>query len=126
MVCLFCRFFGCGLPFPAKLEGCRVLDLGSGSGRDCFAFSKLVGPGGHVTGIDMTEEMVRTPARTHTHTQSCTLADPMSLQITAARQFIPYHQEKFGYDEPNVTFVQGFMEKLSEAGIQPESMDVLL
>lgn len=56
------RFFGCGLPFPAKLEGCRVLDLGSGSGRDSYAFSKLVGPNGHVTGIDMTEELVITHA----------------------------------------------------------------
>lgn len=54
----FSRFFGCGLPFPAKLEGCRVLDLGSGSGRDSYAFSKLVGESGHVTGIDMTEELV--------------------------------------------------------------------
>lgn len=57
------RFFGCGLPFPAKLEGCRVLDLGSGSGRDCYAFSKLVGPDGHVTGVDMTEELVMTRTR---------------------------------------------------------------
>ncbi|XP_040901681.1 arsenite methyltransferase [Toxotes jaculatrix] len=97
------RFFGCGLPFPAKLDGCRVLDLGSGSGRDCYAFSKLVGPSGHVTGIDMTEEL-----------------------ITASRQYIEYHQNKFGYKEPNVTFVQGYMEKLSEAGIQSDSMDVVL
>ncbi|XP_029026342.1 arsenite methyltransferase [Betta splendens] len=97
------RFFGCGLPFPAELDGCRVLDLGSGSGRDCFAFSKLVGPSGRVTGIDMTEEM-----------------------ITASRQFIEYHQDKFGYKEPNVTFVQGYMEKLIEAGIQRDSMDVVL
>ncbi|XP_074535997.1 arsenite methyltransferase [Halichoeres trimaculatus] len=97
------KFFGCGLPFPAKLEGCKVLDLGSGYGRDCFAFSKLVGPSGHVTGIDMTEDLVRT-----------------------SRQYIEYHQEKFGYKEPNVTFVQGYMEKLSEAGIQNGSMDVLL
>ncbi|AWO99070.1 putative arsenite methyltransferase-like isoform 3 [Scophthalmus maximus] len=71
------RFYGCGLPFPAKLEGCRVLDLGSGSGRDCYAFSKLVGPSGHVTGIDMTEAL-------------------------------------------------GYMEKLGEAGIQNDSMDVVL
>lgn len=58
--CLLCfsRYFGCGLPFPTKLGGCRVLDLGSGSGRDCFAFSKLVGDSGHVIGIDMTEELV--------------------------------------------------------------------
>lgn len=55
---VFPRYFGCGLPFPTKLEGCRVLDLGSGSGRDCFAFSKLVGESGYVIGIDMTEELV--------------------------------------------------------------------
>ncbi|XP_034723224.1 arsenite methyltransferase isoform X3 [Etheostoma cragini] len=97
------RFFGCGLPFPAKLEGCRVLDLGSGSGRDCYAFSKLVGQSGHVTGIDMTEEL-----------------------ITASRQYIEYHQKKFGYEKPNVTFIQGYMEKLSEAGIQSDSVDVVL
>ncbi|XP_019944121.2 arsenite methyltransferase [Paralichthys olivaceus] len=97
------RFFGCGLPFPAKLEGCRVLDLGSGSGRDCYAFSKLVGPSGHVMGIDMTEELV-----------------------TASQQYIEYHQKKFDYKEPNVTFVQGYMEKLGEAGIQSGSVDVVL
>ncbi|XP_070762287.1 arsenite methyltransferase isoform X1 [Enoplosus armatus] len=97
------KFFGCGLPFPAKLEGCRVLDLGSGSGRDCYAFSKLVGPSGRVTGIDMTEEL-----------------------ITASREYIEYHQNKCGYQEPNVSFVQGYMEKLSEAGIQSDSMDVVL
>uniref|UniRef100_UPI0037E8C459 arsenite methyltransferase n=1 Tax=Semicossyphus pulcher TaxID=241346 RepID=UPI0037E8C459 len=97
------KFFGCGLPFPAKLDGCKVLDLGSGSGRDSYAFSKLVGPTGHVTGIDMTEELIQT-----------------------SRQYIEYHQEKFGYKEPNVTFVQGYMEKLSEAGIQNDSMDVVL
>nr|XP_046244890.1 arsenite methyltransferase [Scatophagus argus] len=97
------KFFGCGLPFPAKLEGCRVLDLGSGSGRDAFAFSKLVGANGHVTGIDMTEEM-----------------------ITTSLQYIEYHQKKFGYEEPNVSFVQGYMEKLSEAGMQSDSVDVVL
>ncbi|XP_029965090.1 arsenite methyltransferase [Salarias fasciatus] len=97
------RFFGCGLPFPAKLAGCSVLDLGSGSGRDCYAFSKLVGPNGHVTGLDMTEEL-----------------------ITVSRQYVEYHQKKFGYDKPNVTFVQGYMEKLNEAGIQNNSIDVVL
>lgn len=72
----FSRFFGCGLPFPAKLEGCRVLDLGSGSGRDCFAFSKLVGPSGHVTGIDMTEQLVRC-----THLSPSHLLPVLSLQL---------------------------------------------
>ncbi|CAN9511611.1 unnamed protein product [Ophioblennius macclurei] len=97
------RFFGCGLPFPAKLAGCSILDLGSGSGRDCFAFSKLVGPNGHVTGLDMTEEL-----------------------LTVSRQYVDYHREKFGYEKPNVSFVQGYMEKLSDAGIQNDSIDVVL
>lgn len=37
-----------------------------------------------------------------------------------------YHQKTFGYKESNVSFVQGYMEKLSEAGIQSDSMDVVL
>ncbi len=35
-----------------------VLDLGCGSGRDCYMLSQLVGEKGHVTGIDMTEDQV--------------------------------------------------------------------
>ncbi|KAM8902710.1 arsenite methyltransferase isoform 2-T2 [Spinachia spinachia] len=97
------KFFGCGLPFPAKLEGCRVVDLGSGSGRDCYAFSKLVGPSGHVTGVDMTEEL-----------------------IAVSRQYIEYHRKKFEYEKPNIEFVQGYMENLSEAGIRSDSVDVVL
>ena len=56
--CIVCRYYGCGLVFPEAVEGCRVLDLGSGSGRDCFVLSKLVGPEGFVTGVDMTQEQV--------------------------------------------------------------------
>ncbi len=40
------RFYGCGCPLPPVLEGKTVLDLGSGSGRDCFILSKLVWPEG--------------------------------------------------------------------------------
>ena len=58
MSCIVCRYYGCGLVFPEAVEGCRVLDLGSGSGRDCFVLSKLVGPEGFVTGVDMTQEQV--------------------------------------------------------------------
>ena len=35
--------------------GKGVLDLGSGSGSDSFAAAHLVGPGGQVTGVDMTD-----------------------------------------------------------------------
>ena len=52
------RFYGCGLVIPEALEGLHILDLGSGSGQDCFVLSKLVGEDGHVTGVDMTEEQV--------------------------------------------------------------------
>ena len=55
---MYCRYYGCGLVIPEKLEDVTVLDLGSGSGRDCYALSKLVGKNGHVTGIDMTDEQV--------------------------------------------------------------------
>ena len=40
------------------MEDCRILDLGSGAGRDCFVLSQLVGANGHVTGVDMTQEQV--------------------------------------------------------------------
>ena len=53
------RFYGCGLVAPEALEGMNILDLGSGSGQDCFVLSKLVGENGHVTGVDMTEEQVQ-------------------------------------------------------------------
>lgn len=97
------RFFGCGLCIPEKLEGCKVLDLGSGSGRDCYVLSKLVGEHGLVTGLDMTESLV-----------------------AAARKFIQYHQETFGYKKANTVFVQGYMEKLQEAGIESNSLDVVV
>lgn len=52
------RYYGCGLVVPECLAACRVLDLGSGSGRDCYLLSQLVGERGHVTGIDMTQGQV--------------------------------------------------------------------
>jgi len=39
------RYYGCGLVVPTCLENMKILDLGSGSGRDCYALSKLVGKG---------------------------------------------------------------------------------
>ena len=44
--------------YPEGIYGCKVLDLGSGAGLDCFVLSKMVGPDGHVTGVDMTQEQV--------------------------------------------------------------------
>jgi len=30
------KYYGCGIAIPSALSGCRVLDLGSGSGRDAY------------------------------------------------------------------------------------------
>lgn len=53
-------FAGVGYFFDlARLSpGERVLDLGSGSGTDVFAAAVSVGPGGSVTGLDMTPEQL--------------------------------------------------------------------
>ena len=44
------KYYGCGSPTPTGIEGLRVLDLGSGSGRDCYVAARLVGTNGSVTG----------------------------------------------------------------------------
>ena len=97
------RFYGCGSPFPPALEGRTVLDLGCGSGRDVYIISRLVGSRGHVIGIDMTDE-----------------------QLQVARKHVDYHTKTYGYSEPNVTFVKGYIEDLEAAGIASESVDLVV
>ncbi|XP_053439052.1 arsenite methyltransferase isoform X4 [Nycticebus coucang] len=97
------RYYGCGLVIPEHLENCWILDLGSGSGRDCYALSQLVGEKGHITGIDMTND-----------------------QVEVAKKYLDYHMEKFGFQVPNVTFIHGCIEKLREAGIKNESYDIVI
>ncbi len=97
------RFYGCGSPFPPALTGRKVLDMGSGSGRDVFLMSKLVGPTGSVIGIDMTDE-----------------------QLLIARKHIEYHTNKFGFDKPNVEFKTGYIEDLKSVGIQSDSIDLVV
>ncbi|CAN9509941.1 unnamed protein product [Ophioblennius macclurei] len=97
------RYYGCGLVLPECLEGCRILDLGSGSGRDCYMLSQLVGEKGHVTGIDMTDD-----------------------QLKVAQTYVDYHMKEFGFQKPNVDFVKGYIESLTEAGIQKNSFDIII
>ncbi|MDP2065675.1 MAG: methyltransferase domain-containing protein [Burkholderiaceae bacterium] len=95
------RYYGCGLVCPPLLEGCRVLDLGCGSGRDVYALAQLVGPTGEVVGVDMTDE-----------------------QLAVARAHQAHHAEAFGYS--NVKFLHGYIERLADLDLAPGSFDVIV
>lgn len=97
------RSYGCGSPIPDCLQGCTVLDLGCGAGRDAFLVSRLVGPVGRVIGVDMTEE-----------------------QLAVARSHVSAQMRVFGYEKPNVEFRQGYMENLGELGLADNSVDVVI
>jgi arsenite methyltransferase len=53
-------FAGVGNPFSLRrlASGERVVDVGSGGGLDSFVAASMVGPDGHVVGVDMTLEML--------------------------------------------------------------------
>jgi SAM-dependent methyltransferase len=57
--------YGCGTPtgLNSVRRGETVLDIGCGGGIDCFEASRLVGPSGHVIGIDMTDTMLEVARR---------------------------------------------------------------
>ncbi|MBC6612169.1 methyltransferase domain-containing protein [Hymenobacter sp. BT507] len=97
------KYYGCGVCVPPAVAGCTVLDLGSGSGRDAFLLSKLVGENGHVIGVDMTDE-----------------------QLAVARRHVAAHTERFGYERPNVEFRKGYIEDLRTADIADSSVDVVV
>lgn len=97
------RFYGCGYPIPHALDGATVLDLGCGTGRDVFVLAQLVGPGGHVHGLDMTDDQLR-----------------VALETTE------WHSARFGYSAPNTEFHHGYVEDLRGAGFADESIDVVV
>jgi SAM-dependent methyltransferase len=97
------KFYGCGTPIPDELDGCTVLDLGSGTGRDAYLLSRLVGEQGRVIGVDMTDE-----------------------QLEVARRHVVSQAERFGYARPNVEFHQGYIEDLAAVGIPDNSVDVVV
>jgi arsenite methyltransferase len=96
------KYYGCGSPIPEAVEGCTVLDLGSGTGRDVYTFSKLVGEKGKAIGIDMTDE-----------------------QLAVANRYVKTQAERFGYTKSNVKFIKGDIEDLQSAGIADNSIDII-
>lgn len=97
------RYYGCGLVLPELLEGCRVLDLGCGAGRDCYLLAQIVGEGGEVVGVDMTE-----------------------AQLDVAERYRAHHARRFGHASSNVRFLLGHIECLDELPLDPESFDVVV
>ena len=81
------RDYGCGDPTRWVKQGDRVLDLGSGSGKNAFICSQIVGASGRVTGVDRNADM-----------------------LALSRQAIPVVASAVGFD--NVRFVDGAIEAL--------------
>lgn len=82
------RDYGCGDPTRDIRPGEHVLDLGSGTGKVCFIAAQIVGPEGHVKGIDTNSEM-----------------------LALARRSAPAVAGKVGY--ANVDFRRGKIEDLA-------------
>jgi len=97
------KFYGCGSPIPHAIEEKTILDLGCGTGRDVYIASKLVGEEGKVIGVDMTDEQLNV------------------AQLHRAKQ-----AKTFGYSNSNVKFIKGYIENLEEAGIEDNSVDVIM
>jgi len=55
--------YGCGDPSRYLKPGETVLDLGSGTGKICFIAAQVVGAGGRVIGVDMTDDMLEVARR---------------------------------------------------------------
>jgi SAM-dependent methyltransferase len=79
----------------------HALSPRSGSGRDCYVASALVGPSGRVTGVDMTEAL-----------------------LGVARAHAPAWAARLGYD--NMRFLAGRIEALGDAGVGDASVDLVI
>src|SRR5688500_16023784 len=92
------RDYGCGDPSAHVREGETVLDLGSGTGKICFIAAQVVGPGGRVIGVDMTDEM-----------------------LAVARRNAPVVADRIGY--ANVEFRKG---RIQDLALDLEALDAEL
>lgn len=97
------KYYGCGIIAPDELKGKRILDLGCGSGRDVYVLAQFVGEHGESVGVDMTDS-----------------------QLEVARSTEEWHRAKFGYERKNTRFLTGYIERLSELELDPNSFDVIV
>ncbi len=47
-------------------------------------------------------------------------------QLSVAKQYVGWHMDKFGYKKPNVEFIHGYIEELQQAGIEDDSIDLVV
>lgn len=97
------KYYGCGLTIPDHVEGLRILDLGSGSGRDVYLASQLVGENGYVVGVDMTD-----------------------AQLDVANRTVDWHMDKFGFKTSNVRFVKGNIDHLDQLDLEKGTFDIII
>lgn len=95
------KFHEFGSPLPPLLEGCTVLDLGCGSGRDTYLAAQLVGATGRVIGIE-----------------------PNPDWLAVARKYLDKEMRQFDYPTSNVEFHHGYPEDLS--AVATGSVDVAI
>lgn len=94
------RGYGCGSPVldAGITAGETVVDLGCGSGVECFIAARLVGPNGQVIGVDMLDSMLQ-------------------VAKAGAQAVI----QKLGYN--NLQFINGYLEALP---LPDQSADVIV
>lgn len=80
--------YGCGDPTRYVAAGETVVDLGSGSGKNCYILAQKVGAQGRVIGVDFNDEM-----------------------LALSRKYLDEMASKLGYG--NVSFVKGKIQDLS-------------
>lgn len=90
-----------GTPMPPLMEGCTVVDLCCGSGRDTYLAAQLVGKNGKVYGIEPNEE-----------------------RLAIAQKYHDAEYKQFGYEKSNVELICGVPEDLSM--IPDESVDIVI
>ncbi len=92
--------YGCGDPSRYARSGDTVVDLGSGGGKICYIAAQIVGAGGRVIGIDMTDDMLALAERHR---------EPMA--------------EKLGYSV--VEFHKGYIQDVGSI-VAPDSADLVI
>ena len=90
-----------GSPMPPLLEGCTVVDLCCGSGRDTYLAAQLVGESGKVIGVE-----------------------PVAARLAIAEKYHAQENKQFGYAQSNVELANAAPEDLSF--IADNSVDVVI